>query len=202
MIIDDKKYELNTNNYTKIETQKKQIVLGNTFNDDMKHLVGWNTRYNSKYKKTAAFTIAKNGEIYQHFDPKYYSSYFNTNEQNIKSILVLIENYGWLIKDNKKNTFNNWLGGEYTGNKDILEKKWRDYMYWEPYNNEQLESTIYLILKLCSEFNIPKIAIGHNTKIDDLYEFEGILYKSNIEKHYTDLNPNWKFDIFKEKVEQ
>jgi N-acetyl-anhydromuramyl-L-alanine amidase AmpD len=201
MIIDDKTYKLNINNYTQIESQKKQIVLGNTFNDDMKHLAGWNTKYNGKYKKTAAFTISKNGQIYKHFDPKYYSSYFNTNEQNIKSILILIENYGWLIKDNKKNTFNNWLGGEYTGDRNILEKKWRDYMYWEPYNNEQLESTIYLILKLCSEFNIPKIAIGHNTKIDDLYEFEGVLYKSNIEKHYTDLNPNWKFDIFKEKVE-
>jgi N-acetyl-anhydromuramyl-L-alanine amidase AmpD len=201
MIIDGKTYKLNINNYTQIESQKKQIVLGNTFNDDMKHLAGWNTKYNGKYKKTAACTISKNGQIYKHFDPKYYSSYFNTNEQNIKSILILIENYGWLIKDNKKNTFNNWLGGEYTGDRNILEKKWRDYMYWEPYNNEQLESTIYLILKLCSEFNIPKIAIGHNTKIDDLYEFEGVLYKSNIEKHYTDLNPNWKFDIFKEKVE-
>jgi len=201
MIIDGKTYKLNINNYTQIESQKKQIVLGNTFNDDMKHLAGWNTKYNGKYKKTAAFTISKNGQIYKHFDPKYYSSYFNTNEQNIKSILILIENYGWLIKDNKKNTFNNWLGGEYTGDRNILEKKWRDYMYWEPYNNEQLESTIYLILKLCSEFNIPKIAMGHNTKIDDLYEFEGVLYKSNIEKHYTDLNPNWKFDIFKEKVE-
>lgn len=201
MKIDDKTYKLNVNNYVPIESEKKQIVLGNTFNTNMQHAIGWGTRYNGKYKKTAAFTIDKRGLIYQHFDPKYYSRYFNTADQNTKSILVLIENYGWLVKDNKKDKYINWFGQTYIDNDDIMEKKWRDYMYWAPYNNKQLESAIYLILKLCSEFNIPKIAVGHNTKIDDLYEFEGVLYKSNIEKHYTDLNPNWKFDIFKEKVE-
>jgi hypothetical protein len=28
------------------------------------------------------------------------------------------------------------------------------------------------------------------------------LYRSNLDKNYTDLNPSWEFDIFKEKLEQ
>jgi hypothetical protein len=28
------------------------------------------------------------------------------------------------------------------------------------------------------------------------------LYNSNLDKNFTDLNPSWDFDIFKEKLEQ
>lgn len=202
MIIDDKTYKLDVNKYVPLESEKKQIVLGNTFNDGMRHVFGWETRYNGKYKKTASFTIDKKGKIYQHFDPKYYSRYFNNPDQNTKSVVILIENIGWLTKDNKKTEYTNCFNEKYYGEIDgIMEKKWRDYVYWAPYNDEQLESAIKLVRTLCSDLNIPKLVVAHNTKIDDLYDFEGVLYKSNIEKHFTDLNPNWKFEIFKNKIE-
>ena len=89
MIIDDKTYKLASKNYIPIETEKTQIILGHTFNKDMKHIIGWKNRYNGSYKKTAAFTIAKDGTIYKHFDPKFSSNYFSNVFNYIRSILAI-----------------------------------------------------------------------------------------------------------------
>ena len=56
MILDELKYVLSEKNYIKEETQKTQIVLGHTFNHEMRHFFGWQHRYNGKYNKTAAFS--------------------------------------------------------------------------------------------------------------------------------------------------
>jgi N-acetyl-anhydromuramyl-L-alanine amidase AmpD len=193
-------YLLPINNYIPIETIKEQIVLGNTFNSDMRHAKGWLRRYNGKYKKTASFTISKNGEIHQHFNPKYYSTILDSEKQNKKSIVILLENEGWLLKDDKKNQFITWLGDIY--NLDgVNEKKWRGYEYWTPYTEEQVESIVSLIISLCDDFNIPKLVINHNTKIDNLDDFKGILSKSNLNKNYTDLSPSWDFSVFINKIE-
>lgn len=185
------KYLLPKDNYIAIETSKTQIVLGHTFNNDMKHFTGWLHRYNGIYKKTAAFTIGIDGVIYKHFDPKYYSRYFNKESQDKKSIVILLENDGWLIKDNEKNEFITWIGDIYNKENGIKIKKWRGYEYWSSYNEKQMESVSLLSNMLCEEFNIPKVAINHNTKIDNLNDFNGVLYKSNLERHYTDLSPDW-----------
>ena len=43
MILDELKYVLSEKNYIKEETQKTQIVLGHTFNHEMRHFLGGNT---------------------------------------------------------------------------------------------------------------------------------------------------------------
>lgn len=182
---------LTKDNYISIETPKSQIVLGHTFNNNMKHIIGWLHRYNGFYKKTAAFTIGIDGVIYKHFDPKFYSRYFNKEIQDKKSIIILLENDGWLIKDNEKNEFITWVGDIYNKENGVNAKKWRGYEYWSSYNEKQMESVSLLINMLCEEFDIPKVAMNHNTKVDDLNDFKGILYKSNLDKHCTDLSPAW-----------
>jgi len=87
MIIDET-YLLSTNNYHEIESIKKQIVFGNTFNHNMRHVSGWLHRHNGNYKKTAAFTIDAAGIVYKHFEPKYQSNYFDNLKQNSKSIII------------------------------------------------------------------------------------------------------------------
>ena len=87
-MIDTKKYELPIQNYTQIESEKKQIVIGNTFNHDMRHFIGWLKRYNGQYKKTAAFTISSTGLVYQHFDPKYRSNFFRDYQSNLKIFII------------------------------------------------------------------------------------------------------------------
>jgi Na+/proline symporter len=64
------------------------------------------------------------------------------------------------------------------------------------------DSALNLVSNLCDEFNIPKNVISHNTKINNFFDYRGVLYKSNLNKNYTDLNPSWDFDKFKQKLEQ
>jgi N-acetyl-anhydromuramyl-L-alanine amidase AmpD len=202
MILDEKKYVLSENNYIREETNKTQIVIGHTFNNQMRHFIGWQNRHNGKYKKTAAFTIDAAGLIYRHFDPIFKSNFFELEELNDKSIVILLENYGWLEKDVEKKEYITWLGDIYNKSADITEKRWRNNKYWDPYTTEQVNSCLELASKLCDEFNIPKKVISHNTKIDNFFDYKGVLYKSNLDKNSTDLNPSWVFDIFKEKLEQ
>ena len=202
MIIDDESYQLDEKNYIPIECIKKQIVIGHTNNNEMKHVVGWKKRHNGRYNKTAAFTIDAAGFIYKHFDPKFKSEFFDSEDLNNKSIVILLENYGWLSKDEEKKQYITWLGDIYNKQIEVTDKRWRNNRYWDSYTVEQTDSCMWLISKLCEEFEIPKKVISHNTKIENIFEYSGVLYRSNLDKNYTDLNPSWVFDIFKEKLEQ
>ena len=199
MIIDDKKYKLLSSNYLKVESIKKQIVIGHTFNHDMKHFEAWKHRHNGNYLKTAAFTIDIDGLIHQHFDPKYQSKYFNNLELDKKSIVILLENDGWLTRKTDTDVFYNWKGDIYNGR--VVGKLWRGYNIWSNYSSEQFESAIELVKYLCDEYYITKEAFGHNTKVDGLTDYEGVLYKSNLDRHYTDLSPSWNCAEFKNKLE-
>ena len=200
-MIDDVTYKLSNDNYISVEYPKKQIVIGHTFNHDMRHFIGWTHKFNGKYTKTAAFTVGVNGDIYKHFDPKFYSNFFGNNDIDKKTIVILIENDGWLLKDSEKNLFISWVGDIYKGPTEVVEKRWRDYNYWAPYNEKQVESTLQLVKMICKEFSIPMVSVNHNTKIDDIGAYEGVLYKSNFDKNYTDLSPAWNFEEFKNKIE-
>lgn len=200
MVIDDKSYSLTSKNFIPIETPKKHIIIGNTFNHDMQHVIGWKTRFNGLCKKTAAYTISKDGKIFQHFNPKFFGKSLVNESLNTKSIVILLENDGWLLKDSEKNQFITWLGDIYNGD-EIFEKRWRGIEYWCPYTEAQVESAIYLTKKLCAEFKIPFSTPTHNTKIDKLVNYQGVLYKSNLERYYTDVNPSWDFIRFKNEIE-
>tara|TARA_R110000782_G_scaffold21299_1_gene57339 strand:- start:29749 stop:30348 length:600 start_codon:yes stop_codon:yes gene_type:complete len=191
----NKKYLLPLANYNEVENIKKQIIIGNTFNYDMKHIISWVNRFNGKYKKTAAFTIDAAGIVYKHFEPSHQSEYFNDLDLNNKSIVILLENEGWLNNNQENNQFISSLGHIYNED-EVFHKKWREHSHWSPYSKEQIDSAIMLIKGLCKEFFIPLTVMTHNTKIDDLEDYKGVLYKSNLEKHYTDVSPAFNFEYF------
>lgn len=200
-MIDVNTYRLPESNFFNEQTIKKQIIITHSSSDGMKHTIKWKNRMNGRYKKTAAFSITQDGSIYQHFDPIYFSELFGNLEQDKKNIVILLENEGWLTKDEKKSQFINWTGHIYNRPEVVYEKKWRGYSYWAPYPDAQFESTIFLVNKLCEDFYIKKNVTPHNIKIDNIDGFEGILYRSNFEKHYTDLSPAWEYEKFKHKLE-
>lgn len=200
-MIDNEKYVLSNKNFFEKEFKKNKIIMGSTFSKNMNHFIGWEKRYNGNNKKTASFTINFNGEIFQHFNPKYYSSFTGIDTIDKESISIILENEGYLFKLNENNKYVDWFGDIYNREDIVFEKKWRNYNYWAPYTTEQLESTIKLCNSLCNQFNIKMVSTPNNVKIDDLNEFNGVLYKSNLYKHFTDLNPSWDFSEFKNKLE-
>jgi hypothetical protein len=194
-------YRLSSKNYINEETEKTRIVIGNTFSVNMNHYIGWTKRLNGEFKRTANYTITIDGEIHEHFLPKYYSNYLNDKNLNKSSIVILLENEGWLVKDLfDENRYNTYIGHIYNGN-DVIEKRWRNYKYWSSYSEVQMESLSKIVKKLCNDFDIPLKVVSHNTNFDGIEKYSGITYRSNFEKFYTDVNPTWDFTKFKDNIE-
>lgn len=191
---------LGVNNYYQTEYNKTQIVIGNSLSSDMRHIIGWKTRLNGNYKITAPFTIAKDGTIYIHYDPKHHSDFIGIREIDRQIIPIVLENEGWLVKDLKTDSFLNWVGDIYKGSDDIVETRWRNQEYWAPYTSEQMDSLVKLCKYLCGKFNIPLEAIAHNTKAD-VENFSGVAYKSNYSKYFSDVSPAFNTTLFKNKLE-
>ena len=51
------------------------------------------------------------------------------------------------------------------------------------------------------DFNISKKCVGHNTKVNGVTQFEGIVTRSNYTTDVTDLSPAFEFDYFKKNIE-
>lgn len=203
MIIDTKSYKLTKGNYTPQGTKKNKIVIGATYSTKMSHYTGWSNRNNGKYTKTAMFTVRMDGTVYQHFSPNYFSDFMLKPDLNESSITILLENEGWLVKDlSNKNKYINYIGHIYNRKDSVIEKRWRSQTYWAPFTDKQVESTIELVVELCENFNIPMDVVSHNTNFDDAQDFNGILYRSNFEKYYTDITPAWDCKAFKDKLEK
>lgn len=195
-------FKLKKCNFVKEATSKDRIIIGNTYSEDMNHFIGWELRFGGAYKKTSMFTVRLDGSVYQHFSPNYYSEVFENRRINETSITILLENEGWLeLYNDEKNEYITSMGYIYNRNGSVIHKKWRNKTYWAPYSEEQLESVYRLCEKLCSEFNIPLKAISHNTNIENPNKYHGVVYKSNFNKHHTDVNPNWDCNWIKSKLE-
>ena len=102
-------------------------------------------------------------------------------------------------KEPLKDYYVNWIGDIYKG--VVYEKKWRDYYFWQPYTTLQVEATALLCKKLFKEMSIKPHLVGHNTKINGVEKFEGIVTRSNYNHNYTDLNPSFDFELFLKNIE-
>ena len=202
MKIDRKKYKLKENNFYKKDFDKHQIVLGNSFADDHNHLHRWENRLGGEYKKTSTFTIDRKGNIFEHFNPTYYSDFIGEKRIDKKIISITLENQGWLLKDLIKDRYIDWVGNIYKRKAKVIEKRWRGFVYWDPYTASQIKSSVSLINYLGEKYNIPSNCVGHNTYVDGIEQFEGITYRSNYYKEKTDLSPAWDFKKFKKRIEK
>lgn len=197
MIIDTETYKLTENNYYKEIYDKTQIILGHTYQKGMLHYASWVYRLNGKNKKTATFTITKEGKIYQHYDPQYYSSFIN-KDQDKASISIILENLGWFRKDSMIDRYVDWLDNNYKkNNEDVLTKRWRNYSFWDKYTEVQLSSLKDLVADLCQKYNISKNFIGHNVFEENVDLFKGITSRSNYYQEATDISPAFDLDTLK-----
>jgi N-acetyl-anhydromuramyl-L-alanine amidase AmpD len=178
---------------------KKQIILCHTSREAGEYLPSLKFRYNQKYDKIPHYLITKSGEIIQLLIDSGYSKFFDDDGINRQSIIISLENLGWLEKKPLTNQYINWKGGIYI--EEPYDKKWRDYFFWEPYTELQVENTIKLCNKLCDDFSIEKKCSGHNTKINGINNFEGIVSRSNYDERFTDLNPSFDFQKFLKNIE-
>jgi len=176
------------------QKKKKQIILCHTSREVEEYLTSLKVRYNSKYDKIPNYLVTKNGKILQLLPDEGHTNFFSEDNINRNSIIVCLENLGWLEKKPLTNYYINWKGSIY--NQEVYEKKWRDFFFWEPYSDEQVKSTAELCSHLTEILKIKKRCVGHNTRFEGIEHFEGIVSKSNFDGKHTDLNPSFNFGDF------
>jgi N-acetyl-anhydromuramyl-L-alanine amidase AmpD len=163
------------------------------------YLASLKFRYNSTYDKIPNYIVTKNGTVLQLLPNDGHTNFFTEDNINRNSIVICLENLGWLEKKPLTTYHINWKGSIY--NQQVYEKKWRDFFFWEPYTTSQIEKTAELCSHLIDEFQIKKNCVLHNTKIDGVENFEGIVSRSNFNGKYTDLNPSFNFETFTKLIE-
>jgi len=188
-------------NFKSIGKNKKkyQIILIHTSRNVENYLQSLKYRYNGKYKKIPNYLVTKNGKVLQLLNNNEYSEIFSNGNVNKNSIIICLENLGWLQKEPLKDYYVNWIGDIYKGK--AFEKKWREYFFWDPYTEEQINSTVELIKNIFDEMEIKKNIIGHNTKINGVEKYEGVTTRSNYDSIFTDVSPSFSFEEFIKKVD-
>ena len=117
-------------NFYKSKYDKTQIILagslrkGNLHINRLKHKDGGNA------KSWCTYTIDRDGKIFQHYNPKYYSDFMGTKEIDKHSISIVLENMGMVFFDYEARTFLNALH-EKCDDDLVFEKNWRGYSYCE-----------------------------------------------------------------------
>lgn len=178
---------------------KKQIILCHTSREVEEYLTSLKFRYYGKYDKIPNYVISRRGKIIQLLPENSYSNVFKEENINRNAVIIFLENLGWLEKKPLSNYYINWKGSIY--NEQVYDKKWRDFFFWQPYTTSQLESTAALCVKLTEELQIEKRCLGHNTKVEGVEKFEGIVTRSNFDTIFTDLNPSFNFETFEKLLE-
>ncbi len=190
MEVIDKKFKVDF----KSEKEKKQILLIHTSRNLIDYMVSLKFRYGGKPIKLPHYLIGRDGKIIQLLDHLHNSNFTNNERVNSKSIVISLENLGWLEKVPLKNYHINWIGNIYNG--EVINKKWRDYFFWQPYTEIQLEKTVELCKNLSKQLNINLSCVGHNTKTKGCESFLGIFTRSNFDEFSTDLSPAFDFKKF------
>jgi len=176
------------------QKKKKQIILCHTSREVEEYLASLNFRYAGRYDKIPNFVVTRRGKILQLLPENSNSNFFTEDNINRNSVIVSLENLGWLEKKPLSNHYINWKGSIYM--EQVYEKKWRDFFFWQPYTTSQVEATAQLCNQLLDSLQIEKRCIGHNTKVEGVSNFEGVVSRSNFDATFTDLNPSFKFETF------
>ena len=100
--------------------KKKQIILCNSFRPQGEYLNSLKYRFNGNYKKIPNYLITKSGVVLNFISDDSYGNFFSESEVNKHSIVICLENLGWLQKTPLGLSHSNWIGDIYS--KDIFEK--------------------------------------------------------------------------------
>lgn len=193
--IDANTYAVESYNYYHTKHKKNQIIIAGSLRKENYHIKRLQKRDYGKTKKWNTFTIDRNGNIYQHFDPKCYSDYMGIKDVDKNSISIVLENMGMVFYDFETGKFLNWIH-EICDDDLVYEKNWKSCRYWEKYSEEQFISLVELCKYLCSKYNINLDTLGYNVHHEDTPKFKGIVCRSNFDHSYDDLNPSFDFKRF------
>jgi len=181
------------------QKKKHQIILTHTSRNINDYLQSLKFRFNGDFKRIPNYIITREGKIIQLLGNTEHSEYFKDPNINRNSIIISLENLGWLQKEPLTDHYINWIGDIYKG--EVFKKKWRDYFFWQPYTETQIKNLGLLCKELFEVSNIKPQIIEHNTKINGIEKYCGVVTKSNFSTDYTDVSPAFEFNELLKNIE-
>lgn len=156
-------------------------------------------------KVSVPFVVARSGQIYELWDPKYWAYHlgpskeklYNNTEQSARMIGIEVSNMGPLVL--KGSTLYDVYGKEYcllTDQYEYHKISYRGYNYYAALTNEQYDSLRHLTADLMVRFGIP------HTTIDSQHRFDfdpknaitrGLTLHVNYRKDKFDFPPSFDF---------
>lgn len=181
---------------TKYQTglKKIQIVLTHTSRNIFDYMVSIKLRFGGQPIKLPHYVIGRDGKVIQLLSDDTNGNFTNNDRVNDNAIVISLENLGWLEKEPLKQHHINWIGNIYK--EKVVDRKWRDYFFWHPYTDIQLEKTAELCKKLSEIHGIEPKCVGHNTKVRGIESFLGVITRSNFDEFATDVSPAFDFEKF------
>jgi hypothetical protein len=169
--------------YNKRRSKKTQILLCDTLRPYNHYINSLLHRYNGENTKIPHYVVTKSGEIFG-LVPSEYSSNFLKGKS---TIVICLENLGWLSKSTLAPMYVNWIGDVYRGEPHC--ERWKDRFFWDRYTGDQMIALANLVELVTHKHDIPKVMINHTAEIPSPIKFKGILSRCNYANIYTDISP-------------
>ena len=199
MHIDKKTYKIKSHNRYTSKPSKSQIIISFGLRKNNYHTIHLQHKEYGKSKKWNTYSVSRDGEIFEHYDPKFYSDFMGIKDVDKKSISIVLDNMCSLVKND--HTYMNWLN-EVCPSDRVVERKFIGMNYWELFDDMQVESTAWLCKKLCEQFNIPKKVIEFHHHNESISNFKGVVLKSNYFEDSTNINPLFDLEKFGELLQK
>lgn len=186
MIINKEKYKIDNINYRKTIKDKNQIIIEFSLRKDNHHLKRLLHKEFGKTKKWNTYTVSRDGEIFEHYNPKYCSDFIGNKTIDNQSISITIENMGGLIRNGDV-----WVNGlnEICDDKRVVEKPIFGFKYWETIDHHQIQQVFELCDMLCDKYSIDRKCIEFNHYHNEIKKFNGIVFKRNYIENSLNMNP-------------
>ena len=181
-----------------LDVPKTQIILCHTGRNATNYYNSLKYRMDGEYRKIPHYMITKEGRVIELIPPNSTSEFLGKEDVDSKSIFVILENLGWLVRKPQPNKYVNWIGDIYKG--EVFRKKWRGHLFWANYTTEQIDSCAELIVELNKDLGVKLEYTGHNVKIESIEKFKGVVSRSNYNNFWTDISPAFDFEELIEKI--
>jgi hypothetical protein len=177
-------------NFTKRKSKKTQILLVDTLRPYNHYINSIRYRYDGSNSRVPHYVVTKKAEIISLFPSEFYSDFLKTKN----TIVIALENLGWLQKSSLAPMYVNWIGDVYRGEPHVA--RWKDRFFWDVYTADQTIALSNLIDILSEKHGIEKTMIEHTAAISQPQKFKGILSRCNLSNIYTDLSPSFNQKLF------
>ena len=198
----DRTLRLPDDQYVVEEAEKDLIYYHHTVGGSAKSTFKWWLM--DPARVGTAYIIARDGTIYEVFDPKYWCFHLKIGDSAVDKRSIGIE----LASEGALTRVGEWLYA-FDGKKRLYSlvndkdkfydhgEVWRSgYQYFDKYDDPQILSLWKLCVLLMAQFDIPHLTPADHIGCDRrrYHDFQGILGHHHVRKDKTDVHPGFPWD--------